>query len=255
MALHEWFRRAAVMACLLAAAGCPNRSENGSALPAGSGSVGPVGASHPANAAPRRQGTSVSSAPPKAEPSLALDAMGLTIHGQRVDLDSPDAERRLNGIVQRASAGHATIRVLATRDSRLRWIRSLVRALGASGALAVHVSAPTAGAPGATETLALSPLGQIPAHEDHCGVRATISTTHAVELQSAKKKSVVLPSPEGGDSDMAKALTETRDRMKDCKSTVWMLTGEQDATWGDAFDIGVAVVRANTGATTYVTVL
>jgi len=255
MALREWLRRAAVLASLLAAAGCPNRNENESALRAGSGSVASVGASPPPEAAaPRQQDASVSSASLTAEPVFALDAIGLSIRDQRVDLDSPDAERKLNGIAQEASAGHGTIRVSAARDSRLRWIRSLVRAFGASGAPAVRVTTP-AGTPGATETLAISPLGQVPAHEDHCGVRATVSTTHAVELQSGKKKIKILPTQERGDSEMAKALTDTRDRMKECASTVWMLTGEQNATWGDAFDIGVAVVQAHTSATTYVMVL
>ena len=65
----------------------------------------------------------------------------------------------------------------------------------------------------------------------------------------------VLPTQERGDSGMAKALTDTRDRMKGCASTVWMLTGDPNATWGDAFDIGVAVIQANTGTSTYVMVL
>jgi hypothetical protein len=252
MIYREWLRHAVVTAGLLTATGCPSRNDNG----VSGGSPGSVasfaGASPFLDASPRQRDAAASSTSPDNELVLALDGIGLAVRDQRVDLDSPDAEEKLEEIARSALSDHPTISVTAARDSRVRWIRALVRTFGVAGVRTIRVSTPTAVTAGRTPILPMTPLGQVPAQEARCGVRATIRTTHAVELQYMEKSITLLPAADRDDSEIKKALDEVRGRTTGCRSTVWMLAGEREATWGDAFDLGVAVLQSSAGAPLYI---
>jgi hypothetical protein len=252
MVFREWLRHAVVTAGLLTAAACPSRNDNG-VSGGSSGSVASfAGASPFPDASPRQQEAAASSTSPDNDLVLAFDGIGLAVRDQRVNLDSPDAEERLEEIARGALSDHPTISVTASRDSRIRWIRALVRTFGAAGgARTIRVSTPTAVTAGGTPILPITPLGQLPAQEARCGVRAAIRTTHAVELQYMKKNITLLPA-EGDDSEIKKSLGEVRDGTKGCRSTVWMLASEREATWGDAFDLGVAVLQSSAGTPLYI---
>ena len=118
----------------------------------------------------------------------------------------------------------------------------------------------SSGAETTAVTLKVSPLPQVPEHEDRCGARITIKADRSGELlylqKSRPTKLPPGPTAQAG-PDASSAIASLRARMKGCSSTVWMLACETNAAWGPAFDIGVTVAGAQAipGAPRYIIVM
>jgi hypothetical protein len=109
----------------------------------------------------------------------------------------------------------------------------------------------------AQATLKLQPRDLVPMHEDRCGVLVTINADNTGSLKYLqKRKPITLPRGQNG-PDVSTMLDSVRERMKGCESTLWMLEGAGDATWGAAFDVGLAASGTEVvlGANRYVTIL
>jgi hypothetical protein len=175
-----------------------------------------------------------------------VDQIGISIHGQRIEAPPKDPQRTLDEVVAQSSPGRGTVPIFAYRGAAIRWISALVQALGKTGVEEIDLTTPTSGATAKPATLKVSPLGQVPMHEDRCGGRVTFKADNEGELKYLQKgRAVKLPRGAQG-AGLSKALDEIRKRMKGCGSTLWMLAGEGRAQWGPAFDVGMEVTNADT---------
>jgi hypothetical protein len=179
-----------------------------------------------------------SSAPPNA-PLFAVDESAATIGDQRIDVSAVDAEKTADDIVSRASPGRGVVPVSASRNALIRWVGLVVRELGRTGVEEVDILTPSSRGT-ASSPLKLSPLGQVPMQEAHCGARITFRSDGTAEFQYMNKAKTKLADGPSG-PDVSRALGETRARMKGCGSAVFMFAGEQGAKWGPVFDVGTAV--------------
>jgi hypothetical protein len=182
--------------------------------------------------------------PPAASASpvaaLSVDEGGIVAFEHRWNHPDND-DKTLREAVARVSG--SVVSIFAARAAPYLWVSALFEALGASGATGVDmVTAPAASSPDAgARILRLSPLGQVPMHEDRCGARITITARGTTELRYLKTgKPLALPPGVQG-PDLSPALADLRNRMKGCESTVWMLSGEEGTVWGAVFEVGLAV--------------
>jgi hypothetical protein len=176
---------------------------------------------------------------------FVVDEGGLSIRGQRIDVPvSNGAQRTLDEIVVGASPGQGAVSLYAARGAAARGVSALVEALGKTGVEEIDVITPTSGAGQKSARLKVSPLAQVPEHEDRCGARITLMGDRSGELKYLQKgKATKLPpGPQG--PDVSQALDDLRSPMKGCGSTVWMLAGAGDVRWGPAFDVGTDVAKA-----------
>jgi hypothetical protein len=190
----------------------------------------------------------------EAEPSFAfvVDEKGIAIRGQPIRSEPGAMDEALRRIWRDASLIEVPALVRAARLARVREVNGLTRALGQAGAgkLAIHTSDPD----GLNHVLGLSPLGQVPAHEDRCGVRVTLEEDDAVELRHLAHRP---PERIPRGPEVPAGLERLRNEMTGCASTLWMLAGEGDAKWGAVFDLGLAISRSEVapGTTRYIMLL
>ena len=192
---------------------------------------------------------------------FAVDEIGISIGGQRIDFPPPKgAPGTLEQIVAAASPGHGAVSLRVARGATTRSVSALMQALGKTGVEELDVVTASSGAEPTPATLKVSPLWQVPEHEDRCGAQISIRADGTGELQYLQRAKVTKlpPGPPGqAGPDVSSAIASLRARMKGCGSTVWMLAGDRNAVWGPAFDVGVAVVGAQAipGARRYIMVL
>jgi hypothetical protein len=205
-----------------------------------------------ANAGPS---ATTSSSPSDAAPLFAVDETGPTVRDQRIDVTSVDAAEKLEEIASRATPGHGSVLIRASRGALVRWLAVLVRSLGRTGVEEIDVVTPTLQGD-LRAPVRFSPLGQVPMHEARCGARVTFQSDGTGAVRYMERTVAKLSAGADG-PDLSRALSGMRARMKGCSSTLWMLAADQDAKWGPAFDVATTVSASDLaeGTTRYIMLL
>lgn len=187
-------------------------------------------------------------------PDLLVDLKGPMLGGERVDVTKRDWPEKLQAAVAELPVSGKAVSVAADRQAKTQHVAGLVFALGAAGATEVTINSQAR--VGGQSALTVIPERLVAASTPDCAAVGMIkkdssSTVWQLKGGTARKFSRGFAGP-----DLSMTFDEgLSKRIAGCAATSWFFAGEEDVSWGLAFDLAEKVTKADPPTKVTMTVL
>jgi hypothetical protein len=174
-------------------------------------------------------------------PDISVDAEGIYMGGERVNLAAADGLKRLDELVAKFPVASKTVALTALRNARTPHVTMVVDALARRGA--VELVLKTQDRSRKDATLKLLPEGRLGKIPD-----CTVVTTMLKDRTTASwtvRGGVATKYPRGmAGPDMSLTLDGTRKQVDRCPATHLLFSGDDSVEWGLTFDLALNLATA-----------